>query len=172
MSWPRCEKTLRLNSFPVRCINKWNTLSEDIVCSDTVFKFKTRLDKVLLPERYILSEIYWKDILNNRNRKLFRGSRQAQKSLRDTINQESRINETVCMIPVCKHNYYAVDGTPSQIPAFSLLTLTLGSWLHKMLLSTLHILWPMDLGCLKWLCRTVKEMDLKEKYFLWLSPWH
>ena len=27
---PRCEKTLRLNSFPVRCINKWNTLSEDI----------------------------------------------------------------------------------------------------------------------------------------------
>ena len=55
---PRCEKTLRLNSFPVRCINKWNTLSEDIVCSDTVFKFKTRLDKVLLPERYILAEIY------------------------------------------------------------------------------------------------------------------
>ena len=39
---PRCEKTLRLNSFPVRCINKWNTLSEDIVCSDTVFKFKKR----------------------------------------------------------------------------------------------------------------------------------
>ena len=55
---PRCEKTLRLNSFPVRCINKWNTLSEDIVCSDTVFKFKTRLHKVLLPERYILAEIY------------------------------------------------------------------------------------------------------------------
>ena len=27
---PRCEKTLRLNSFPVRCINNWNTLSEDI----------------------------------------------------------------------------------------------------------------------------------------------
>ena len=55
---PRCEKTLRLNSFPVRCINKWNTLSEDIVCSDTVFKFKTRLDKVLLPKRYNLAEIY------------------------------------------------------------------------------------------------------------------
>ena len=54
---PRCEKTLRLNSFPVRCINKWNTLSEAIVCSDTVFKFKTRLDKVLLSERYILAEI-------------------------------------------------------------------------------------------------------------------
>ena len=54
----RCEKTLRLNSFPVRCINKWNTLSKDIVCSDTVSKFRTRLDKVLLPERYVLAEIY------------------------------------------------------------------------------------------------------------------
>ena len=54
----RCEKTLKLNSFPVHCINKWNTLNEDIVCSDTVFKFKIRLDKVLLPERYILAEIY------------------------------------------------------------------------------------------------------------------
>ena len=48
---PRCEKTLRLNSFPVR-------LSDDIVCSDTVYKFKLRLDKVLLPERYIPVEIY------------------------------------------------------------------------------------------------------------------
>ena len=55
---PRCEKTLRLNSFPVRCINKWTTLNEDVVCSGTVFKFKTRLDMVLLPERYILAEIY------------------------------------------------------------------------------------------------------------------
>ena len=55
---PRCEKTLKLNSFPVHCINKWNTLTEDIVCSDTVFKFKIRLEKVLLPERYILAEIY------------------------------------------------------------------------------------------------------------------
>ena len=51
---PRFEKTLRLNSFPIRCINKWDTLSEDIVCSDTVFKFITGLNKVLWPERYIL----------------------------------------------------------------------------------------------------------------------
>ena len=55
---PRCQKSLRMNSFPVRCINKWNSLSEEIVCSDTVLKFKTRLDKILLPDRYILAEIY------------------------------------------------------------------------------------------------------------------
>ena len=33
-------------------------MSEEIVCSDTVLKFKTSLDKALLPERYILAEIY------------------------------------------------------------------------------------------------------------------
>ena len=33
----------------------------------------------------------------------------------------------------------AVDGTPLQIPAFSL-NLTLGSWSHKMLPSTLYIM--------------------------------
>ena len=55
---PRCQKNFRSNCFPVRCINKWNALSEEIVCSDTVLKFKTSLDKVLLPERYILAEIY------------------------------------------------------------------------------------------------------------------
>ena len=48
---PRCHKNFRSNCFPVRCINKWNALSEEIVCSDTVLKFKTSLDKVLLPER-------------------------------------------------------------------------------------------------------------------------
>ena len=30
---------MRLNSFPVRCINKWNGLDEDIVFSDTVLSF-------------------------------------------------------------------------------------------------------------------------------------
>ena len=35
------QKVLRLYSFLVRCINKWNALSEEIVCSDTVLKFKT-----------------------------------------------------------------------------------------------------------------------------------
>ena len=57
---PRSQNSLRLNSFPVHCINKWNALSEEIVCSDTVLKFKTRLDKVLEPDtcRYNLEEIY------------------------------------------------------------------------------------------------------------------
>lgn len=55
---PNCQKKLRLNSFPTRCINLWNSLSEDIVSSDTVLKFKTRLDRFLLPDRYNLAEIY------------------------------------------------------------------------------------------------------------------
>lgn len=55
---PRSQKNLRLNSFPVRCINKWNMLSEEIVCSDTVMKFKMRLDKELEPDRYNLADIY------------------------------------------------------------------------------------------------------------------
>ena len=62
-------------------------------------------------------------------------------------------------------NWNAVDGTPSQKPAFSLLTLTVGSWLHQILPSTLHTMWPMDLGTMKWLCQTGKEMNLKEKTF-------
>ena len=37
---------------------KHKCLRKDIACSDTVFKFKTRLDKLLLPESYILEEIY------------------------------------------------------------------------------------------------------------------
>ena len=53
-----CKKTLRLNSFPMRCINQWNSLSEEIVSSDTVLKFKTGLDKFLLSDRYNLTEIY------------------------------------------------------------------------------------------------------------------
>ena len=28
---PSCRKTLRINSFPTRCINLWNSLSEEIV---------------------------------------------------------------------------------------------------------------------------------------------
>ena len=55
---PRSQKNLRLNSFPVRFINKWNMLSEEIVCSDTVMKFKMRLDKELEPDRYNLADIY------------------------------------------------------------------------------------------------------------------
>lgn len=55
---PGCHKKLRLNAFPVRCINMWNSLSEEIVSSDTVLKFKTRLDRFLQSDRFNLAEIY------------------------------------------------------------------------------------------------------------------
>ena len=55
---PSCRKTLRINSFPTRCINLWNSLSEEIVSSDSVLKFKTRLHKFLMPDRFNLAEIY------------------------------------------------------------------------------------------------------------------
>ena len=53
-----CRKKLRINAFPVRCINMWNSLTEEIVTSDTVLKFKTRLDRHLQPDRFNLAEIY------------------------------------------------------------------------------------------------------------------
>ena len=55
---PSCHKKMRLNAFPVRCINSWNSLSEEIVSSDTVTKFKTRLDRFLIPDKFSLVEIY------------------------------------------------------------------------------------------------------------------
>ena len=51
---PRCEKTLRLNSFPVHCINKWNTLSEDIVYNVTVFNSKLDLIRC-----YCQKDTFW-----------------------------------------------------------------------------------------------------------------
>ena len=58
----------------------------------------TYFDKVILPEWYILAEIYWKDNVNTGTGKMRKsietvhGSRQAQKSLCDSINKESRID--------------------------------------------------------------------------------
>ena len=45
ISKPSINKSLRLNMFPVRSIDNWNNLSEDIVLSDSVASFKTKLDK-------------------------------------------------------------------------------------------------------------------------------
>ena len=56
-----CKKKLKMDYFPIRCINRWNSLSEEIVSSETVLKFKTRLDKFLMPDRYNLAETYRKD---------------------------------------------------------------------------------------------------------------
>ena len=50
------------------------------------------------------------------------------------------------------------------------MTLTLGSRSHKMLASTLHIMWPMHLRSLKLLCPMVKEkMHLQEIHYLTLT---
>jgi len=43
--------TLRLNSFPGRCFDNWNSLTEDIVSSNSVLSFKTKLDKQWLDKR-------------------------------------------------------------------------------------------------------------------------
>ena len=72
----------------------------------------------------------------------------------------------------CKLNTRAaVNGTPLQIPTFLPLAFTLGSRSHKTLSSTLYIMSPMHLQCLKLLCPTVKErMDLQENT-LYVWPW-
>ena len=51
-------KSLRLNSFPLRCINEWNSLPEDIVCKNSVESFKVALDKLWLNKRFDTSSIY------------------------------------------------------------------------------------------------------------------
>ena len=37
------KKSLRLNSFPIRCIHEWNNLPEEIVCKPSVDGFKIAL---------------------------------------------------------------------------------------------------------------------------------
>ena len=44
--------------FPRRCFDRWKYLSEEIVSSETVMNFRTKLDKFLMPDRYNLAEIY------------------------------------------------------------------------------------------------------------------
>ena len=55
---PRCNKKLRQQSFPVRCIDDWNRLPDCVVESDTVLSFKTQLDKFLRGRRFDLDQIY------------------------------------------------------------------------------------------------------------------
>ena len=47
--------------------------------------------------------------------------------------------------------------------------MTLRSRSHKMLPSTIHIMWPMQLRTLKLLCPMVKEKVFTRKYIIW--PW-
>ena len=55
---PSCKKKLRLDSFPIRCIDRWNSQSKEKVSSDTVLNFKTKLDKFYMPDRYNRSKIH------------------------------------------------------------------------------------------------------------------
>ena len=52
-------KSLRLNSFPTKCINKWNNLPEEIVCKTSIDSFKIVLDKLWHHKRFDTSTIYW-----------------------------------------------------------------------------------------------------------------
>lgn len=55
---PRSLKSVRLNSFCVRTIDRWNELPEDIINSKTVLRFKTLLDRYLNDSKYRVSDIY------------------------------------------------------------------------------------------------------------------
>ena len=49
---PRCLKSLRLNAFPARCIDSWNKLPNDLVCSKSVDTFKNRLEVICRVTRF------------------------------------------------------------------------------------------------------------------------
>ena len=55
---PRCSKSFRQQTFPIRCIDDWNALPENIVQSETVLKFKTELDKKWGGRRFALDPVY------------------------------------------------------------------------------------------------------------------
>ena len=55
---PRALKTLRLNSFCVRTIDRWNDLTEEIMTSTTVLSFKTLYDRYMGDKKYQTGDIY------------------------------------------------------------------------------------------------------------------
>ena len=55
---PRSLKTFRLNSFCVRTIDKWNSLTEDVVNASNVLTFKTRYDRLYRDIMQDTSAIY------------------------------------------------------------------------------------------------------------------
>lgn len=58
ISKPRCQKSLRLNAFPARCIDNWNRLPADLVNLEKVDSFKNKLDIVWRDIRFDVSEVY------------------------------------------------------------------------------------------------------------------
>ena len=55
---PRCLKSLRLNAFPARCIDEWNRLPNELVCTEKLDTFKNQLDVLWKSERFATSGIY------------------------------------------------------------------------------------------------------------------
>ena len=49
---PRCSTTMRLNTFPHRCIDQWNSLPEEVVSAPSLNSFKARLDRHWAEEIY------------------------------------------------------------------------------------------------------------------------
>ena len=54
---PRCMKSLRMNAFPARAIDKWNNLDEEIVLCESVQSFKIKLDSAWSDSRFDLEDI-------------------------------------------------------------------------------------------------------------------
>ena len=54
----RALKSLRINSFCVRVVNRWIDLTEDIVNSSTVLSFKTQYDRYMGDQKYQTGDIY------------------------------------------------------------------------------------------------------------------
>ena len=55
---PRCNRSFRQQSFPVRGIDDWNSLPGCVVESDTVLSFKTQVEKHLSGRQFDLDQIY------------------------------------------------------------------------------------------------------------------
>ena len=55
---PRCLKSLRLNAFPARCIDNWNSLPDELVRTEKLDSFKNRLDVLWRGCRFDVSNIY------------------------------------------------------------------------------------------------------------------
>lgn len=55
---PRCKKSVRLNAFPARCIDNWNSLPQDLINTPSLDTFKNRLDVIWINTRFDTSNIY------------------------------------------------------------------------------------------------------------------
>ena len=55
---PRCLKSLRLNAFPARCIDEWNLLPNELVCTEKLDTFKNQIDVLWRRERFVTSSIF------------------------------------------------------------------------------------------------------------------